>query len=127
MIRDAATHLGGSASLSRLDDFPDVMRAVLYCRERWDDEGGFPGVVTGEDIPLESRILAVAEAWSALTAKGTRELTPGQALAGLRADAGGEFDPRVAAAAIKVVEEDVLPSPRSEPADGRREPLERIA
>lgn len=127
VIRDAATHLSGSASLSRLDDFPDVMRAVLYCRERWDEDGGFPGVVAGEKIPLESRVLAVAEAWSAQTAKGTRELTPAQALTELRADAGGEFDPRVASAAVKVVEEDMLPSPRLEAANGRREPLKGIA
>jgi HD domain-containing protein len=122
VIRDAATHLGGNASLSRLDDFPDVMRTVLFCGERWDESGGFPGLVAGEDIPLESRVLAVAEAWSAQTAKGTRELTPTQALAELRAAAGGELDPRVAAAAVKVVEEDMLPV---ETVNGRREPLQR--
>ena len=93
VIADAATHLGGHATLSNLNDFSEVMQAVLYSRECWDGEGGFPGLVAGEKIPLESRILAVAEAWGAETARGTRELTPAEALARLRADSGADSIP----------------------------------
>ena len=123
ILADAATHLGGSASLSRIDDFGQVMQTVLYCNEHWDGEGGFPRTVAGESIPIESRVLAVASAWSVLTAKGTRELSPGQALVELKARAGGEFDPRAVAAAARIVEDDTLSAP--EPGRDRSEQVPR--
>jgi HD domain len=103
VLCDAASHLGGSASLTRMEDFTAVMEAVLHCRERWDGKGGSPGLLSGETIPLESRVLAVADAWSELTAAGTRGLTTEQALHDLRAGAGAAFDPTVVAAAVKTV------------------------
>jgi hypothetical protein len=105
VLADAASHLGGSASLHRLEDFTSVMQTVLYCRERWDGVGGSPGILSGEAIPLESRVLAVANAWSGLTARGTRELNPKHALIELRVHAGTEFDPVVVAAAVGAVAE----------------------
>ena len=109
VLADAASHLEGEASLTRLEDFPDIMQAVLYCRERWDGDGGSPGLLWGEAIPLESRVLAVANAWSALTAEGTRALSPEQALHELRRRAGSEFDPEVVAGAVRAVKDRTLP------------------
>jgi hypothetical protein len=109
VLADAASHLEGEASLTRLEDFPDIMQAVLYCRERWDGDGGSPGLLWGEAIPLESRVLAVANAWSALTAEGTRTLSPEQALHELRRRAGSEFDPEVVAGAVRAVKDRTLP------------------
>lgn len=113
VLGDAATYLGGSASLTQVEDFQSVMHAVLYRYERWDGDGGSPGVLFGEEIPFESRVLAVADAWSALTASGTEELSPEKALYALKARAGTELDPHVVAAAVKVVEEQTLPAPTS--------------
>jgi HD domain len=110
IIADAASHLGGSASITRLEDFTAVMQTVLHYRERWDGTGGTPGVLSGAAIPLESRVLAVANAWSELTAEGTRELQPEQALQYLTQRAG-EFDPGVVAAAVKTVRDQTLPFP----------------
>ena len=76
---DAATHLGETKRLTRIDDFERVMQTVLYCRERWDGQGGFPGILGGDAIPVESRVLAVAEQLGSLTAAGTRGLSPEQA------------------------------------------------
>ena len=59
---DAATHLGNAKRLTRIEDFERVMQTVLHRRERWDGQGGFPGLLRGRAIPLESRVLAVAEA-----------------------------------------------------------------
>jgi hypothetical protein len=117
IVADAATHLGGTKRLTRIDDFQSVMQTVLYCHERWDGKGGFPGVLSGEAIPLESRVIAVAERLAALTAKGTRGLSPDHAVSLLVARAGTDFDPRVVAAARRVVDEDIMISPRS-PARG---------
>ncbi len=113
IVADAATHLGGSKRLTRIDDFPSVMQTVLYCHERWDGRGGFPGVLSGDAIPLESRVIAVAERLASQTARGTRELSPDHAVSLLVARAGTEFDPRVVAAARRVVDEDIMISPRS--------------
>jgi hypothetical protein len=107
VLRDAATHLGGHASLTRLHDFGAVMRTVLYARERWAGGGGL-GLVSGTAIPIESRVLAVARAWAALTAQGSPGLTPEEALVHLRAGAGQDLDPAVVAAAVKTVHDEIL-------------------
>ena len=119
VLLDAATHLGGSKRLTRIEDFDRVMQTVLYCRERWDGKGGLVGL-SGEAIPPESRVLAVAQRLAALSAKGTRELTPRQAIDALRPGAGTEFDPGVVAAARYVIENEVLVSA---PRPGGRAPL----
>jgi hypothetical protein len=88
-----------------------IVEAVLYYREHWDGVGGKPGAVGGEMIPLESRILAVADAWSGLTAAGSPGLTHSQALNQLEARAGMHFDPRIVRAATGVVERQRLGMP----------------
>ena len=117
VLLDAATHLGDAKRFTRIEDFDRVMRTVLYCRERWDGDGGFPGVLSGEAIPVESRVLAVAEQLGSMTASGTRGLPPEQAIAALVARAGTEFDPRVVSAARWAIEKRVLvPRPETKPA-----------
>ena len=112
VLLDASTHLGGAARLTRIDDFQRVMQTVLFCHEHWDGQGGFPGVLRGEAIPIECRVLAVAEQLGSQTAIGTRGLSPEQAVFTLVPRAGGAFDPHVVAAARRVIEEDILVSPR---------------
>jgi hypothetical protein len=107
VLRDAATHLGGPARLSRLDDFAAVMQTVLYSHERWSG-GGQLGLLSGEQIPIESRVLAVAHAWARLTAQGGPGLTPREALVDLRVRAGLELDPMVVAAAVKIVQDEII-------------------
>jgi hypothetical protein len=85
-----------------------LVEAVLFYREHWDGHGGTPGAVGGDMIPLTSRILAVADAWAGLTAKGSPGLTHTQAMNQLEARAGLHFDPRVVAAAEEVVLEQRL-------------------
>ena len=103
ILLDAATHVGSDKRLTRIEDFDRVMQTVLYRHEQWDGEG----------IPIESRVLAVAEQLAAVTAKGTRGLSPHRAVAMLVTRAGAEFDPRVVAAAQRVVEEELLVSSQS--------------
>jgi riboflavin transporter FmnP len=107
VLRDAATHLGGRARLTRLDDFAAVMRAVLYSHECFAG-GGRLGLLSGNQIPVESRVLAVAHAWAKLTAQGGPRITPREALVNLRARAGQELDPVVVAAAVRIVEDEII-------------------
>jgi hypothetical protein len=76
--------------------------ATLAVDESWDGSG--PTGLRTERAPLGARIIAVAEAWSALTAKGGPELSHEQALVELEADAGSRFDPAVVEAVAVVVE-----------------------
>ena len=82
------------------------------------EPGGFPGVLAGDRIPLNSRILAVADLWASVTARGTRELSPTDSLVELRARAGAELDPTVVVAAVKIVEDEFLAEPLSSPTGG---------
>jgi hypothetical protein len=86
----------------------DLREAVLSHREHWDGPDGNPGAVGGEMIPLTSRILAVADAWAGLTARGFSTLTHSQALAQLESRAGLHFDPRVVSAVARLVKSERL-------------------
>jgi HD-GYP domain-containing protein (c-di-GMP phosphodiesterase class II) len=94
-----------------LKEVGEVVRASHEC---WDGSG-YPDGLAGEAIPLAARIVCAADAFSAMTtdrpyrAARDREY----AIAELRAQAGRQFDPRVAAATITVVERYGLPRQRS--------------
>jgi diguanylate cyclase (GGDEF)-like protein len=73
-----------------------VAALVRSSHERWDG-AGYPDALAGDAIPLGARIVAVADAYAAMTAgrpyRAAR--SPEQALAELRACAGSQFDPAV--------------------------------
>lgn len=81
-----------------------VAEIVRYHHE-WHDGGGYPGGRRGEQIPIGARILAVCDAWDAMTTDRSyrRALDPQEALQRLRAGAGTQFDPRVVEAFAKVL------------------------
>ena len=73
-----------------------VAELVRSSHERWDG-GGYPDRLTGEEIPLGSRVIFVCDAFQAMTSD--RPYAPGvstgEAIAELRRCAGSQFDPRV--------------------------------
>lgn len=79
--------------LSSAKEFSDLATHILYHHERWDGTG-YPEGLAGEEIPLEARIIAVADAYDAMTARRTyREpMTCEQAASELRNNAGTQFD-----------------------------------
>jgi HD-GYP domain-containing protein (c-di-GMP phosphodiesterase class II) len=76
---------------------------VLFHHERWDGSG-YPARIRGRAIPLEARILAVADAFDAMTSpRPYRAALPTEhALAELAACAGSQFDPEVAELFLEV-------------------------
>ncbi len=78
-----------------------ILNAVRHHHERWDGTG-YPGGLAGEAIPLDARILAVADSLEALTSP--RAYRPArdyaEALELLRADAGSKFDPALVEAVL---------------------------
>lgn len=107
----------GVRILSGIDLLTDVVPLIRYHQERWDGVTGgvrYPGYfgLAGEQIPAGSRILAVVDAFDAIT--HDRPYRAGQpaavALAELRREAGRQFDPKVVAAMVALVEEGWLES-----------------
>jgi hypothetical protein len=72
----------------------------------WWNGGGGPAGLRGPVTPVTSRIVAVADTWSALTAKGGPQLSHADALIELENAAGTRFDPRIVEAARAVVAEE---------------------
>jgi diguanylate cyclase (GGDEF)-like protein len=83
----------------------DVSAWVLAHHER-PDGTGYPAGLAGSSIPVEARILAVADAYEAMTSDRVYRaaLTPGQARAELVRCAGTQFDPRVVEAFLRVLD-----------------------
>lgn len=75
----------------------EILPGVHAHHERWDGKG-YPRGLAGEDIPLGARVVAVADAFDAMTRRRPhgQQRTPEQALAEIEACAGTQFDPRIA-------------------------------
>jgi len=89
-------HMLVSLGLGRIADW------VCHHHERWDGQG-YPEGLRGEQIPLASRIIAVAEAYDTMTSErayGGIPRTPTEARIELQRCSGHEFDPRVVSAGV---------------------------
>ncbi|MEE9131447.1 MAG: HD domain-containing phosphohydrolase [Phycisphaerales bacterium] len=75
----------------------DVLPGVLYHHERWDGQG-YPEGLSGENTPLLGRLLAVADAFDAMSSdrRYRSAMTRQQVLNEIADCAGTQFDPRFA-------------------------------
>ncbi len=84
--------------LKSVDAYAYLSEHALYHHERWDGLG-YPKGLKGEEIPLIARIIAVAEAYEAMTSnrpyKETK--TPDEAITELQRYSGSQFDPAIVA------------------------------
>lgn len=99
----------GEAILRRNSSLDLARSVALTHHERWSGSG-YPNGLKGEEIPLESRIVAVVDVFDALVStrpyKGPWE--PETAIAHLRQDAGVYFEPRVVDAFLRLYERGAL-------------------
>jgi HD-GYP domain-containing protein (c-di-GMP phosphodiesterase class II) len=81
-----------------------VGRIVRLSHEHFDGSG-YPDGLSGEEIPIESRIVCACDAYSAMTTDRSYRaaMSEAEALAELRRCAGTQFDPRVVAAIDRLV------------------------
>lgn len=86
----------GARMVARHRSLQLVVPAVLYHHERWDGTG-YPVGVEGEAIPPEARVLAVVDAFDAMTTDRPyrRALPQSHAVAELERCAGTQFDPEI--------------------------------
>ena len=95
----------GAAILDPVE-FPwPVLPAVMYHHEKWDGTG-YPEGLKGENIPLQARILAVADVYDALTSTRSyrNAWTHEKAIGVIKKNSGTHFDPVVAEAFLQVID-----------------------
>ena len=86
----------GEKIIAPIDRLEDVRPIVRHCHERYDGTG-YPDGLKGEEIPLESRIILVCDAYHAMITDRPyrKRLSEEEALRRLEEAAGTQFDPRV--------------------------------
>jgi diguanylate cyclase (GGDEF)-like protein len=96
----------GERIIAPIDRLQVVRPIVRHCHERWDGRG-YPDGIAGEEIPLESRIIFVCDAYHAMTTDRPyrRALSHREAVRRLADGAGSQFDPHVVEVALGVLEQ----------------------
>jgi len=86
----------GFRILKNIDEFDELATVVLHHHERFDGTG-YPRRLSGEKIPLASRIICVADSYSAMVSDRPYgpALPPDTAMRELERKKGSQFDPRV--------------------------------
>lgn len=86
----------GYQILRGVDEYSSLAKVILHHHERMDGKG-YPDHLAGEEIPLLSRIITVADAFEAMTASRSYQKTKTleEAIAELKRCRGTQFDPRI--------------------------------
>jgi diguanylate cyclase (GGDEF)-like protein/putative nucleotidyltransferase with HDIG domain len=98
-------HIGGDI-VTKCSSLRSIVSAVRHHHERYDGRG-YPDRLSGEQIPIEARILAVADSVEAMASDRPYRMgmDAEQILAEIRDGAGTQFDPHVARVFCELVEE----------------------
>ena len=95
----------GATIVDQIEFLKSLTPVILHHHERWDGQG-YPAGLAGESIPLLARILAVADAFDAMST--TKSYGPSRSFSGARKElqrgAGTQFDPRIVQALIAALD-----------------------
>jgi putative nucleotidyltransferase with HDIG domain len=113
----------GAEYLRAIPELHPIIPIVRHHHERWDGTG-YPDRLAGEDIPLAARIVAVCDAFDAMTSnrpyhENKKGKSPEVALAEVQKQAGRQFDPRCAQAFLDIRDEILLAMYELMPGGGR--------
>ncbi|SDB49996.1 putative two-component system response regulator [Pseudobutyrivibrio sp. YE44] len=97
----------GGKILSNIKEMPELAAGAKWHHERYDGKG-YPQGLSGDDIPEEARIIAVADAYDAMTSnRSYRGSLPQQIVRGeIEKGKGSQFDPRFADIMLGMIDED---------------------
>jgi HD-GYP domain-containing protein (c-di-GMP phosphodiesterase class II) len=92
----------GSRITQSVPEFDRISDYILSHHERWDGKG-YPRGLKGEEIPIQSRILSIVDAYDAMTSERPYHspMTHEDALQELIKNAGKQFDPELIQLVIK--------------------------
>jgi PAS domain S-box-containing protein/putative nucleotidyltransferase with HDIG domain len=95
----------GAEILAPIKQLIDVIPGVLHHHERYDGKG-YPDGLKEEDIPLQARILCVADSFDAMTADRPYRTASGKdyAISEIKRWSGTQFDPKVVAVFLGVLD-----------------------
>jgi putative nucleotidyltransferase with HDIG domain len=95
----------GAQIVQQIEFLSPVVPLVRADHERWDGKG-YPDGLSREQIPVGARIVAIVDAYDAMTADRVYRKSPGKeyAVAELRKYAGAQFDPHLVDLFLKVLE-----------------------
>jgi HD-GYP domain-containing protein (c-di-GMP phosphodiesterase class II) len=99
-IREIERRLGNS-------NFLQLAREIAFCHhERWDGEG-YPAGLSGEQIPLAARIVAIADVYDALSSRRVYKeaFSHEKCLEIIREESGKQFDPDIVDIFLKIEKE----------------------
>ena len=95
----------GAEIVARISSLADCVPAIHHHHERWDGLG-YPDRLSGSDIPVEAAIIAIADAWDAMTTDRPYAvaLDVDEAMVQIHAGRGKQFNPAVVDAFLSVAE-----------------------
>jgi diguanylate cyclase (GGDEF)-like protein/putative nucleotidyltransferase with HDIG domain len=101
----------GATIVSHMPELVDCAPAIRHHHEQYDGSG-YPSGLKGEGIPLEARIIAIADAYDTITTpRSYRQMvSPQEALEELRSSANTQFDPLLVETFSRMVNTGGVPS-----------------
>ncbi len=95
----------GVEILRHIIDLVNCLPAILHHHEHYDGKG-YPSGLKGDSIPIEGRILAIADAYDAMTSPRPyrEQLSAQDALDELKRCAGTQFDPELVEVFLELIE-----------------------
>jgi len=94
----------GAAIMSGVAQLIDIIPGMKYHHEKWSG-GGYPDGLEGEQIPMQARIVAIADTFDAMTTNRPyqKAMELGYVVEKIKSFAGTRFDPRVVEAFVNAV------------------------
>ncbi|OWF66889.1 two-component system response regulator [Polynucleobacter hirudinilacicola] len=123
---------GAENSLGTQVGFLEIAKEIAYChQEKWDGSG-YPQGLSGDDIPISARLMAVADVYDALISRRVYKegMTHEEAIAIITDSAGTHFDPDIVEAFLSIDDEfrriALRYTDSDEDLDKKRDKLEQI-
>ena len=97
----------GAEILSTVSEIPKLVTGARWHHERYDGKG-YPDGLKGEDIPEEARIIAVADAYDAMTSKRSYrdKIAQARVVEEIENGMGTQFDEKFARIMLEMIAED---------------------
>ena len=97
----------GAKILKNITEFPKLITGARWHHERYDGKG-YPDGISAEEIPKEARIIAVADAYDAMSSRRSyRDVLPqSQVRTEVEKGKGTQFDPELVEIMLNIIDED---------------------